>query len=239
MHPGQPAELGDIRLSERGVLAGRIVTPDDRPARYLRLHARSYRLRSPDGIFNRAMGPERQGLLEQVGETDEAGRFRFVGLAPGEYWLELGADDEHGFPDLAPEGVESLEHFFTGDVAIHGVFQTPRILAWIEGGQGTRGLLIGGEDGRSRDLITADSRGLAQLLAEPGRVYSLTAHRVGVRGPGKGVFVRIEVRVDPAGSETLEVGVPTGRFELEVRLTLPPREAPATTRGADASVSHM
>ena len=72
---------------------------------------------------------------------------------------------------------------------------------------------------------------------------TLSAHRVSVRGPGDRIFGRIEVHVDPTGSGTLLRSDPTGRFELEVRLTLPPRETPATTRGAcasvDASVSHM
>lgn len=161
-----------------------------------------------------------------------------AGLAPGEYWLELGVADETDSWNSSPEDFETLEHLSTGDVAIWGVFPTPRILAWIEGGEGNSALVVGGPGGRRVDVISADSRGLVQLMAEQGRGYSLSAHRASVRRGGNGLFRRIHVDLGPAGSQALEPSFPSERFELEVHLTLPLPEAPSAAQGTATTVSH-
>lgn len=108
--PGTPHDPLQLELRGTGRIAGRFVDPHGAPQRAHPVWAAPRRLserEEVDECATRAVPVEERGdgLHWSVALTDDEGRFRLEGLAPGEYWLYSGAPHEGGSTLLLPRPV--------------------------------------------------------------------------------------------------------------------------------------
>ncbi|MEE8469320.1 MAG: hypothetical protein V3T22_12745, partial [Planctomycetota bacterium] len=224
----EPRNLGVLRLEERGVIAGRIVYPDGRPVRFLKYQLVSHVIEPPGELslpFVEAIHRTRHGgVLRVAGRTDAEGRFRGVGLTPGEYSLDYGIwSTSHG------SWRNSHQPISTGDKFVRAELDGARILVRVEDAQGRSctgsrvcrvvALPDGWTAWERRSLFTladfelfdtdsptvALETGLAEFWAVRGTTYLLGAKR------------------GEHESEILRVAFPLNLHELEVALELPLR----------------
>lgn len=223
-----PRHLGLLRLEERGVIAGRIVYPDGRPARFLEYELVSHVIDPPDGhgfsLVEFGHRAKHGGVQRVRGRTDAEGRFRSVGLTPGEYTLGYGVSHtshSHWLGYLYP--------ISTSDVAVRAELDQARLLVRVEDpdGRPCTGSLVRKEYlipdvdaawartsrfvdfddepwGTDTPVISPDT-GLADLWAAPGYTYLVSAE------------------LGEQESEPLRVDFPPNLYELEVALELPVR----------------
>jgi hypothetical protein len=70
-----------LQGSQTGIISGRILLPDGKPAAKVRVAARAI----PEGADARNTGE-----MASIGQTDETGRFRLEGVFPGRYHITAG-----------------------------------------------------------------------------------------------------------------------------------------------------